>query len=301
MRSTLRLIAVLLIFLTACGQRPSASPADGLPRVLAIESFLADVTRQVAGGRLTVDSLIPLGADPHAFQPTPQDAARLADTDIVVINGANLEAFLAPLLENTAGKQMVISASKGLSPRSDPSGEHPEGDPHFWLDPNNVVQYVENIRAGLTQADPGGASVYAANAEKYTADLQALDAWIKLQVQQIPSDRRLLVTNHETFGYFAERYGFTLVGAIIPSISSGAASSAQELAALIDQVRSTGAPAIFLETGANVQLANQIAAETGVKVVTGLYTHSLGPDGGNADTYVKMMEYDVTAIVEALK
>ncbi len=301
MRSTLRLILLLLLLLTSCGQKPSASPSDGLPRVLAIESFLSDITRQVAGERMAVDLLIPLGADPHAFQPTPQDAARLADADILIINGANLETFLEPLLENTAGNQLVISASDGLSPRPDPSGEHPEGDPHFWLDPNNVIKYVENIRAGLTRADPDGATVYAANAENYTTELQALNVWVESQIQMIPPDRRLLVTNHETFGYFSERYGFKLVGAIIPSISSGAASSAQELAALIDQVRTTGAPAIFLETGANVQLANQIAADTGVKVITGLYTHSLGPAGGNADTYIKMMEYDVTAIVEALR
>jgi ABC-type Zn uptake system ZnuABC Zn-binding protein ZnuA len=109
------------------------------------------------------------------------------------------------------------------------------------------------------------------------------------------------VTNHETFGYFAERYGFTVVGAIIPSVTSGAAPSAQELAALVDQIRSTGAPAIFLETGTNPQLADQIAAETGVKVVLGLYTHSLSAAGGPAATYIDMMKYDVSAIVEALK
>jgi ABC-type Zn uptake system ZnuABC Zn-binding protein ZnuA len=287
--------------LSACGQPLASSPAPGLPHVLAVESFLADIAQNVAGDRSPVETLIPLGVDPHAYQPTPQDAAKITAADVLIVNGANLEAFLAPLLQNITGKQLIISASSGLTPRPDPSGEHPEGDPHFWLDPNNVIQYVENIRDGLSQADPAGAAVYAANAQKYTAELQSLDTWIKSQVQGVPQAHRLLVTNHETFGYFAERYGFTVVGAIIPSVTSGAAPSAQELATLVDQIRSNGAPAIFLETGTNPQLADQIAAETGVKVVLGLYTHSLGAAGGPAATYIDMMKYDVSAIVEALK
>jgi ABC-type Zn uptake system ZnuABC Zn-binding protein ZnuA len=297
-----RFIAILVFltfFLTSC--QPAASQPSGLPRVLAVESFLADIAQNVAGTRLTVESLIPLGADPHAYQPTPQDAAKVTDADVLILNGANLESFLAPILQNASGKQLVVSASAGLTARPDPSGEHPEGDPHFWLDPNEVVNYVENIRDGLSKADPAGASVYATNAQLYIGKLQTLDAWIKSQVQTVPQAHRLLVTNHETFGYFAERYGFTIVGAIVPSISSGAAPSAQELAALVDQIRSSGAPAIFLETGSNPQLADQIASETGVKVVSDLYTHSLSAATGPAATYLDMMKYDVSTIVEALK
>ena len=299
MKRIIVILALIACALPSC--QSAASGTSGLPRVLAVESFLADIAQNVAGDRLTVDTLIPLGVDPHAYQPTPQDAAKITDADVLIVNGANLESFLAPILQNAGGTQLVISASDGLTPRPDPSGEHPEGDPHFWLDPNNVVKYVENIRDGLSQADPAGAMVYAANAETYIGQLQALDAWISSQVQTVPAAHRQLVTNHETFGYFANRYGFTVVGAILPSVSSGAAPSAQELAALIDSIRSSGAAAIFLESGSNPQLADQIAAETGVKVVTGLYTHSLGAPGGPAATYLDMMKYDVSMIVEALK
>ena len=301
MKRILFLFAILAIMLVSCGAQPTASHSPGLPNVLAVESFLADIAQNVVGNRLRVDTLIPLGVDPHAYQPTPQDAAKIIDADVLIINGANLESFLAPILQNAGGNQLVISASAGLTPRPDPSGEHPEGDPHFWLDPNNVVKYVENIRDGLLQADPAGAAVYATNAEKYIGELQVLDTWINSQVQNVPPARRQLVTNHETFGYFAQRYGFTVVGAIIPSVSSGAAPSAQELAVLIDSIRSTGTPAIFLETGSNPQLADQIAAETGVKVVSDLYTHSLSAANGPAATYIDMLKYDVTAIVDALK
>jgi ABC-type Zn uptake system ZnuABC Zn-binding protein ZnuA len=293
------ILVSMACLLASC--QPAASQVPKLPRVLAVESFLADIARNVGGDRLAIGSLIPQGVDPHAYQPTPQDVARIVNSDILILNGANLEAFLSPLLQSAGGKQLVITASSGLTPRTDLSGQNPEGDPHFWLDPNNVILYVDNIRAGFSKSDPLGAPVYTANAKKYIGDLQTLDAWIKAQVQSVPESRRLLVTNHETFGYFADRYGFTIVGAIVPSITSGAAPSAQELAVLIDQIRSTGAPAIFLETGTNTQLADQIASETGVKVITNLYTHSLGSPGGPAVTYMDMMKYDVTAIVEALK
>jgi ABC-type Zn uptake system ZnuABC Zn-binding protein ZnuA len=270
------------------------------PRVLAIETFLADIAQNVAGERLTVEALMPEGTDPHSFEPTPQDAAKVAEADVLIENGAGLETFLGWLLENAGGHPLVIEASAGLASRTPREGEivDEETDPHFWLDPNAVVQYVENIRAGLSQADPEGAAVYATNAEAYIAQLRELDAWIAAQVAQIPPERRLLVTNHESFGYFADRYGFRVVGAIIPSVSTGASPSAGELAQLIEDIKATGAPAIFLETGVNPQLAEQIARETGVKVVTGLYTHSTG---NAAPTYIEMMRYNVTAIVEALK
>jgi ABC-type Zn uptake system ZnuABC Zn-binding protein ZnuA len=174
-------------------------------------------------------------------------------------------------------------------------------DPHFWLDPNNVVQYVENIRDGLSQADPGGAATYSTNARAYIAQLKDLDQWIVNQVKVLPSERRLLVTNHETLGYFADRYGFKIIGTIIPSVSTASSPSAQQLATLIDQIKASRAPAIFLENGANPQLANQVAKETGVKMVTDLYTHSLTAANGPAPTYIDMIKSDVRTIVDALK
>jgi ABC-type Zn uptake system ZnuABC Zn-binding protein ZnuA len=293
------ILSIIVLLLGSC--QPATSPVHSLPRVLAVESFLADIARNVAGDRLAVESLIPVDADPHAYQPSPQDAVKITNADVLILNGANLESFLDPILKNAVKGQRIISASDGLIPRPDPAGQHPEGDPHFWLDPNNVIKYVGNIQDGLSRADPAGASSYASNAQKYVGDLENLDIWIRSQVQNVPQPRRLLVTNHETFGYFAERYGFTIVGAIVPSITSGAAPSAQELAVLVNQIRTSGTPAIFLENGTNPQLADQIASETGVKVVTDLYTHSLSLPGGPAATYISLMKYDVTSIVEALK
>lgn len=301
------MLVSLLVIVSACAA--PAQSTGGRPSTLAAETFLADIAQHIAGDRIAVDALIPLGVDPHSFEPTPQDVRRVADSRVLIVNGAGFEAFLQPLLQNAGGTRTLIEASAGLPTRQPQPGEHPkeevdaahaEGDPHFWLDPTKVIAYVENIRDGLTSVDPAGKETYAANATAYIAQLNELDAWIKQQVAQIPPERRLLVTNHESFGYFADRYGFRIVGAVVPSVSTAASPSAQELAALADQIKRTGAPAIFLETGASAQLAEQLAGETGAKVVTGLLTHSVTAADGPAPDYLSIMRYNVNAIVGAL-
>ncbi len=301
-------VAVILaasLLLGACG--PATAPAQGgAPKVLAVETFLADIAQNVAGDRLTVAALLPVGVDPHSYEVTPADVRKVAESTVLIANGAGFETFLQKLLANAGGQRSVIEASVGLAGRSAREGElveeeHPEGDPHFWLNPINVIKYVENIRDGLSQADPAGKEIYARNAAAYIVKLKELDGWITEQVKAIPPERRLLVTNHESFGYFADRYGFRVVGTIIPSVSTGASPSAQELARLMDHIKGAGAPAIFLETGANPQMAQQIAKDTGVKVVTELYTHSLTARGGAASDYLAMMRYNTQAIVDALR
>lgn len=300
---------IALLILNGCA---SSAPqtTDNAFRVLASTSFLADIAQNVAGDRVQVESLLPIGADPHAYQAAPSDVSKIAESDVLILNGLDYEHFIEPLLENADGERLVIEATAGLETHSaeEHAGEtesgtdhdHEAGDPHLWLDPNLVITYVENIRAGLSEADPEGAETYAANAEAYTAQLVALDAFIKEQVASVPAERRLLVTNHEALGYFAERYGFEVVDTILPSFSSEASASAQEIAASIDAVKGSGAPAIFLGEVENADLANQIAAETDVKVVNTLHLESL-TDGEPAQTYIDMMKHNVTQIVSALK
>lgn len=292
-------VLVLAIVLSACGGRPASDSGEASPVVLTSTTLLADITRNIAGDRLQVESLLPFGVDPHSYQPTPRDAAKLSESQLIIVNGAEYEHFLESLLENTGGEAATIEASAGISPRMDAESEHGI-DPHMWLDPNNVVLYAENIREALTHLDPPGEAVYRSNAEAYIAGLKELDSWIQEQVEQIPAGRRLLVTNHEAFGYFSERYGFTVIGTVIESFSSDASPSAQQLAALIDQIRSSGAPAIFLDASDNDAFARQIAEETGASVVTGLHMESL-TEAAPAPTYIDMMKHNVTQIVKALK
>lgn len=300
-RKTIPLLVMCL--LAACSGLPgkTGTPEAGLPRVLATETFLGDIASHVAGDRLVIESLLPLNIDPHSYQPAPADIIKVTRSDILIINGLGIESFLAPLLANAGGTRLVITSSAGLTPRKDSSGEHPEGDPHFWLDPNYVIKYVENIRDGLTQIDPQGQQIYNENATAYILQLKELDGWIKDQVSQIPNEQRQLVTNHESLGYFAARYGFRVVGSIIPSLSSQAAPTAREIANLIDQIRIFNAGAIFMETGSNLNLAEQISGETSAMIITDLYIHSMSDADGPAPTYIDMMMYNVNQIVNALR
>jgi ABC-type Zn uptake system ZnuABC Zn-binding protein ZnuA len=285
-----RMVSLLLaVILTSCS-------GGATPDVLTTTTILADVARNVAGDLLTVGSLLPTGADPHSYQPVPQDATKIDQSKVLIVHGGGYESFLDALLENGGGPDKLIEVSTGVRFLSNDQ----ETDPHVWLDPNNVIVYVDNIREGLTQYDPDGAEVYQANASAYIDQLTELDAWINGQVAQIEPQRRVLVTNHESLGYFAERYGFIVVGAVTPSFSSNAAPSAQQIADLIEQIKLYEAPAIFLDASDDPDLAKQIAAETGVKVISDLHLESL-TDGGPAATYIDMMKDNVTKIVQALQ
>jgi ABC-type Zn uptake system ZnuABC Zn-binding protein ZnuA len=266
---------------------------------LTTTTILADIARNVAGNQLVTESLVPFGADPHSYQPVPQDTKKVNESKVLIVNGADYERSLASLLANAGDKKTVIEASAGLLQITDPNNDQ-EVDPHLWLDPSNVIVYVDNIREGLTQFNPDGADLYQANASAYITQLQELDAWINGQVAQIPPQRRVLVTNHDSVEYFAVHYGFKVVGTVIGSISSDASPSAQEMADLIDRIKLFEVPAIFLDSADNPTLAQQIATETGVKVVTDLHFESL-TEGAPAGTYIDMMRYNVTKIVEALK
>jgi zinc/manganese transport system substrate-binding protein len=301
MRSALTVLLGIAVLLSACAPAPGGPSPSGSLHVLATTTFLADIAQNVAGQRLHVDSLLPPGVDPHEFQPAPQDAIKIAQSQVLIINGLGYESWLTRSLQDDGGQRQVLVAAAGLTPAADPSGEHPDGDPHMWMDPLNVAHYVENIRAGLTAADPAGRDVYAANADAYIARLKDLDAWIKGQVTALPHAKRLLVTNHDALGYFARAYDLQVVGLLIPSVTNEASPSAKQMAGLIDTIKKTGAPAIFLDVSESQDLARQIASATGAKVVTGLYVETVSPPGGPAPTYIDMIKHDVTEIVQALK
>jgi ABC-type Zn uptake system ZnuABC Zn-binding protein ZnuA len=236
--------------------------------------------------------LVPPGADPHTFQPTPQDVAKIANSDMLIANGAGLEEWLQEMIDNAGGERLVVEAAQGL-----PINEARPGDPHFWLDPNYVIHYANQIRDGFIELDPDGEAVYAQNTSDYIARLEELDVWINDQVEVLFPEQRLMVTNHESFGYFADRYGFLIVGTIVPSVSTGSSPSAQQLVALIEEIRATQTGAIFLETGSNPELAQQLAGETGIAVIVDLRTQPDYPQ----ESYIDMMKYNTQAIVEALR
>jgi ABC-type Zn uptake system ZnuABC Zn-binding protein ZnuA len=294
---------------------PSLSPVDldeeQRLRVVATTSIVADVVRNVGSDRIDLTQLMPLGTDPHTFEPIPQDVAAVSDAHVVFVHGAGLEAFLDDLLESAGGGVPAVPVTHGVellafggAEEHEEEGEHEHehsgADPHTWFDPNNVMVWVDNIEQALSALDPDNAGVYAANATAYQEELEALDGWIREQVDQVPPARRRLVTDHTAFTYFCAAYGFEQVGAVVPAYSTLAEPSAQELAALQEAIEQYDVPALFVGNTVSPDLAQQVADDTGTQLVF-LYTGSLSEAGGPADDYISFMEYDVSAIVDALR
>ena len=299
-------ITFIVLLLTACQTGGESNPTQmGTLKVVASTSIIGDVVRNVGDDAIELSVLIPPGSDPHTFEPRPQDIAALSDADIAFINGLGLEEALEPALEaNLTGTRVEVSQAVDALPFEDEHGEaedtHATGDPHTWMDPNNVILWTKSIAAALSQADPANASLYQTNAEAYILELRELDAWIRQQVEQVPANQRKLVTDHAVFGYFAKAYGFKQVGLVVPALSTNAAPSAKELAELVDLIRTQKIPAIFVGTTVNPTLSEQVASDTGAKLVF-VHTGSLDQSGGEVDSYLEFMRSNVSAIVEALK
>lgn len=295
-------LLVLAGLLAAC----TSSPAQSSTNVVATTSIIADVAEQVSGGLLQIDTLLPVGTDPHSFDPSPQDIVKLTEAGLILANGAGLEAFLQPLIESADAGDRVVTLTDGTDFIETGAGagtdnhDHGTVDPHTWTDPNNVLVWVDHIEQAFSDLDPVHAAEYAANAEAYRTQLRDLDAWVREQVTQIPEDQRIIVTDHTSFAYFARRYGFQQAGTLIPGYSTLAEPSAGDLASLEDKIQSLDVRAVFVGNTVNPALGERVAEDTGVQLVF-IYTGSLSQPGGEADSYIKYVKYNVSAIVQALQ
>ena len=316
-------VAVLLgAVLGGCSSQPETDQPQDLAQlepislkageklsVIATTNIVGDVVGQVGGDQVELTTLMGIGIDPHSYVPTPADSAAIYDAHVVFASGAGLESDLKQTFESTGGDAIRIYLSDGLQHRLTEGSleeegdghEHDEGevDPHVWFDVQNVIRWVETIEQVLSALDPANAAAYQANAAAYAQELEELDAWVIEQVATIPQANRKLVTNHPSFGYLAGRYGLEQVGAVYP-ISPSAEPSARDIALLEDTIREYGVPAVFAESTVNPKLAQQVADDTGVKLVA-LYSGSLGESGSGAETYILLIRYDVGAIANALR
>ena len=277
-------------------------------RAIATTSILGDIVRNVAGDAIELTVLLQIGRDPHSYQPVPSDLTAVSRADAVFASGFGLEEFLVDMLQNAGGERLLLYVSAGIEPREGEAHEeedepeendHGAVDPHVWLDVRHVEVWTDNIAQVLSAMDPANAAAYRDNAVAYKAQLAELDRWIVDQIALIPTENRRLVTNHEAFGYYAERYGLEQVGAVYP-VSPAAEPSAQDIARLETAIKELGVRAVFTESTVNPRLAQRIAQDTGVKLVQ-LYSGSLGGPGTGAETYIDFMRYNTDAIVAALR
>lgn len=287
-------LAVLLL-LSACGAPPAGT---GRLRVVATFSILGDLVRNVAGDQIDLTVLVGPESDTHSYEPAPADTRALADAQLIFENGLGLEPWLNALTAAAGARAPRVVVSNGLTLLNLPG----EPDPHVWQAVPNAAAMTRAIAGALAQADPAQAATYQANADKYLNDLAALDADLRAQAAALPAARRKLVTNHDTFGYFAQAYGFVIVGDALGTVSTeGSEPSAAQLAALADKIRAEQVPALFAENIGNPELIQRLAQEAGVRVGPALYTDALGAPGSAGDTYLKLMRANMTAIVGALR
>jgi len=297
---------VLTVVLAIVGSACSGAGAGGddRPLVIATTTILGDVVANAAGDAVQVEVLMPVGADPHDFAPSARQAARLRDAALVVANGIGLEGALLDVID--AAEQdgvLVIRVGELLSPKpvvaAWASEEASNGlDPHVWMDPLRVAEAVDLTADRVHSATGVDISDSAA---AYRARILDLHEEITLMIETVPAERRKMITNHFSFGYYADRYGIKLLGTVIPAATTGAETSAADFAALVDLLEQERVSVIFGSTAEPTSLADTLAEEVGYEVkVVKLYTGSLGEVGSGAENYIDMMRLSTRLIVENL-
>ena len=296
--------AFLLLILTWSLLLAAGSLAAGM-NVVCTTTIIGDIVLQIAGESFDIQVLFAPDTDPHAFEPRPQDLVTLQRADLIFINGLDLEAGLADILEPLGDTVISLSQDlpglRGEEPDigEDEDQDHGIIDPHVWFDPTLVSVWVDIIAERLSKLAPSQMADIRLRAIAYQVELASLDEWIAATLEQIPTEHRRLVTDHHVFGYFEARYGLEQVGTIFPGLSTLSEPSARDIAALISTIESFDIPAIFVGTTVNPSLAQQIASDTGIRVIP-LYTGALSEPDGPAATYLAFMRYTVTALIEGL-
>ena len=293
-----------LLALAALGHR-AAGAADKLP-VTASFSILGDLVAVVGGDRVRVHTLVGPDEDAHVFEPRPADARQLLQSRLLVLNGLGFEPWADKLARSAGFKGETVVATHGIRPRADAGDKahgqshgHGQTDPHAWQNPNHVAQYVRNIAAGLSKIDPAGAATYAANRDAYLKELQALDAWIRTQVEAVPAAQRKVITSHDAFGYFAAAYQVRFLAA--QGVSTDSAPSAKAVSELVRQIRREKIRTVFVENMSDPKLVAQLGNDTGARVGGSLYSDALSAPGKPGATYLQMMRHNVTQLVQGMQ
>ncbi len=304
-----KLITYILVLLFSVFYFSVTVANEGKTVVVASTTQIADFARQIAGDRLIVKSILAPGADPHTYQPTPDDVQMVLGADLCLENGLHLEGknWMANLATD-AGKP-IITTTTGIEPLSITSGGEKVADPHAWFSPKNVAVYVNNIVKGLIHFDPDGKQEYEARAILFLQQLRVLDSWIRQQFNRIPTQRRILVTTHDAFNYFCREFklnannNFLSIAPVGWSTGAevGGGMTPERRSKVVQSIKESGAPALFVETTINPKQIREIAKETGVKIGGELYSDSMGPEGSAGETYIGMMRENVILIVNALK
>jgi manganese/iron transport system substrate-binding protein len=295
-------LSSLLLLLGSCSQNASntSNKINDKLQVVSTSTIIANLTDEIGAEEINNISILAPGADPHIYEPVPQDTIALEKADLILYNGYNLEPNIIKLIDSTAIKADKLAVGEQIKPLDFEYEGQKKPDPHVWGNAQNGIIMAEAIRDKLIEIDPKNKDKFTQNADKLIKELQELDSWIKTQIATIPANQRKLITSHDAFQYYSNAYGLEIAGTLI-GISTEEQPSAQTIKNLVEIIKSTGVKAIFAETTINPTLIETVAEEAGVKVAEGkLYSDSIGVKGSEADTYVKMLKINTQTIVDAL-
>ena len=295
------------VLLSGCAQKETEGSDKGdKTQVVTTYSILYDIVKEIGGDHVDIHSLAPVGSNPHEYDPLPQDIQKATDADAVFYNGLNLEAGNAwfDKLMDTAGKggkdAPVYRLSKGVEPMHlTTKGKESEEDPHAWLDIENGIKYAENARDGLIEADPDHADAYRENAEAYISKLKSLHDKAKETFAQIPAEKRYLITSEGAFKYFSKAYGFK--AGYIWEINSENQGTPDQVRQVVDLINKERISVLFTETSIDPRSMESVSKETEVPIGGKLFTDSIGKQGEDGDSYLKMMQWNIETISQNLK
>ncbi len=299
-------IATALIALVLLAAGCASGSADGDPErldVVATTTQLGDFVRNVGGEAVEVDQILQPNTDPHDYEPRPSDVEGAAGAELVFASGDDLDAWVDQVVSDSGSDAEIVDlgATAPIRLAGESSGdEATEYDPHWWHDPRNAEAAVRQIERALVAADPSSKAAFRRNANAYLSKLGALDRGIARCIDSVPATRRKLVTDHDAFGYFANRYGIEVVGAVIPSQTTQAQASARDLSELAQTIEAENVKAVFPESSLSPKVAEAIARQTGASTDHTLYGDTLGPEGSSGATYLRMEEGNADAVVRGL-
>jgi ABC-type Zn uptake system ZnuABC Zn-binding protein ZnuA/ABC-type Mn2+/Zn2+ transport system permease subunit len=298
-RAPIAATALLGLALLAAGCGGGSGGGDGEARltVVATTTQVADFVREVGGEDVGLHQLLQPNSDPHDYEPRPSDVQAVAEAGIVYASGDGLDEWIEEVASDSGADAEIVDLGAVAPIRLPGEGEDSKYDPHWWHDPRNVEAAVREIEATLIAADPSGKAEFEANAAAYEKQLKALDAGIAACVDSVPAAQRKLVTDHDAFNYFANRYGIEVVGAVIPSQTTQAQPSAKDLSELAETIEREDVEAVFPESSLSSKVATVIASQTGASAGYTLYGDTLGPEGSDGATYLAMEEANADAVV----
>ncbi|MEQ1789953.1 MAG: zinc ABC transporter substrate-binding protein [Rickettsiales bacterium] len=270
---------------------PLSAHAETKPKIIASFSIIGDMAREIAGDNIELKILVGANGDAHEYEPTPNDAKNIANADLVLINGLNLEGWIEKLIKSSDYKGAVVIVSKG--------SKYIKNDPHAWQNLANGKIYVENIRDSLAKIDKAHAQEYQNNAANYINKLDELDSWVKSEIDKIPPEKRNVISTHDAFQYFANAYNINFIAPI--GISTQAQASAADLARLIDQIRAKKITTVFLENMSDSRLMKQLEKDAGARIGGTLYSDSLSAENEAAPTYIEMFRHNVQELIKAMQ